>query len=797
MEISALWMSEILQRQLVVGDAAEKLTMAGLEMESIEPVAPDFSGVVVGQVVQREQHPNADRLSVCQVDLGAGEPVQIVCGASNVRKDLKVAVVKVGGVLPGDFKIKKAKLRGVESNGMICSTSELGLGEGGDGILELVDDALIGQDFREYYQLNDEVIDIAITPNRGDCLSMFGMARELSALDETPWQAPEMLPVEAAIDDQRSITLDAKNGCPRYLGRAVTGLNASVSTPLWMVERLRRAGQRATGLPVVDCINYVMIEMGQPMHAFDADKLQGGITVREAKAGEKVEALGEQSVELVAGSLLVTDEASIVAVAGVMGGEASAVTAETTSIFLESAFFSALAVGQSAKKNSLRSESSYRYERGVDFNLQRPALERVTQLILDLCGGQAGPVVEAVSEADLPKREAIELRASAITRFLDVQLPAEKIESMLRSLGMQVDAGGEGRWLIVPPSYRFDIEQEVDLVEEVIRLYGYDLVPYKPLVGELTMPIDAGISMQSRLMLAKTALVERDYHEAVTYSFVEPTIELALSVEKNPALPLLNPLAKDMSVMRRSLWPGLLQAMLYNLNRQQTRVRLFEQGKCFFPDAVTNEVSEANRLAGVLVGNLHNKQWGESDRAVDYYDIKQDVCQLLDSMGVAAVWKDSDHPALHPYQQQAVVINGVVAGHVGALHPELVEELGFSQQPFLFELGCDHLGHQGLPEFASFSRFPGMKRDLSFVANEELTASEICDTVCKLSGPLLNKVEVFDIYRSSRVGEGKKSVSLGLLFQDDSRTLTDEEIDKVIQFVVEGLSNELGAQLRD
>jgi phenylalanyl-tRNA synthetase beta chain len=610
---------------------------------------------------------------VCQVDLGDGQPVQIVCGAPNVRQGLKVAVVQVGGVLPGDFKIKKAKLRGVESNGMICSTGELGLGEGGDGILELADDAPVGQDFREYYQLNDEVIDLAITPNRGDCLGMYGVARELSALDGKAWQAPEMASVSVSSTAQRAIELKAGDKCPRYTGRMVTGLNPQAKTPLWMEERLRRAGQRATGMPVVDSINYVMLEMGQPMHAFDADKLHGNITVRAAATDEKLTVLTGETVDIATGSLVVTDESGIVALAGVMGGEASAVSAETTAIFLESAHFSDLAVGQSCKQNNLRSESSYRYERGVDFALPVPALERVTQLIIDLCGGEAGPVVEAVTE--LPKREPITLRQRTLARFLDVELSTEQVEQMLSSLGLGVARTDEGSWSVTPPSYRFDIEQEVDLVEEVIRLYGYDNVPYRPLVGELQMPIDAGSSMQDRLMLAKSALMERNYCEAVSYSFVDPEWEALLSPEKNPAIPLLNPLAKDMSVMRRSLWPGLLQAVLYNLNRQQTRVRLFEQGKCFFPDAVTDAIEQSNRLAGVIVGNLYEKQWGEADVAVDFYDVKQDVTRLLQAMGLTAQWVASAHPALHPHQQQAVEINGQVAGHVGALHTQLVDQL--------------------------------------------------------------------------------------------------------------------------
>ena len=751
----------------------------------------------MGHVTQREGHPDADRLSVCQVDIGKGEPVQIVCGASNVRQGLKVAVVQVGGVLPGDFKIKKAKLRGVESHGMICSSSELGLGKGNEGIMELACDAEVGQDFREYYQLNDEVIDIAITPNRGDCLSMQGVARDLEAIDLKAAKVATVPAVKATIKDKLEVAVEAKVACPRYTGRLVTGLNASAQTPLWMAERLRRADFRVSGMPVVDSINYVMLEMGQPMHAFDADKLSGGLLVRESKDGEKVVVLGGETVSLKPRSLLVTDSKSILAVAGVMGGEASAVSAETTSIFLESAFFSDQAVGQSSKQNFLRSDSSYRYERGVDFCLQVPALERVTQLILDLCGGSAGPIVEAVDKSSLPKREVILLRQSAITRYLGVTLDADTVEKMLVSLGMDVKQKGKDSWSVTVPSYRFDIEQEVDLIEEVIRLYGYDNVPYKPLIGELTMPVDAGSNLQVRLMQAKSALMERDYREAVTYSFVEESMELALSQEKIPAIALMNPLAKEMSVMRRSLWSGLLQAMLYNLNRQQPRVRLFEQGKCFFPNAVEGTITQQDKIAGVIAGNVNDKQWGEQERAVDYYDIKQDVTQLLHALSVEATWSEGHHPALHPYQQQTVCIGDEVIGHVGALHPELVEQLDLSQQPFVFELDWSELQRSDRAQFAAFSRFPVMKRDLSFVANEAVTSSEICDSVCKLAGPLLNKVDVFDIYRSNRVGEGKKSISLGLLFQDQSRTLVDEEVDTIIQLIVEGLSNELDTQLRD
>jgi phenylalanyl-tRNA synthetase beta chain len=795
MKISTQWMSEILGQPVMASDVAEKLTMAGLEVESIESVAPFFSGVVVGHVLERRQHPDADRLSVCRVDLGEHQSVQIVCGAQNVRPGLKVAVVKVGGVLPGDFKIKKAKLRGVESEGMICSSNELGLKDLSEGILELPADAPIGEDFREYYQLNDEVIDLSITPNRGDCLSMHGVARELSALSGQLWQAPEIQSVKPTIDDWRGVTVIAKTACPRYTGRLVVGLNADARTPFWMMERLRRAGQRATGLAVVDSINTVMLEMGQPMHAFDADKLSGDLVIREAKAFEKLVVLSGDSVELAEGSLLVTDDSSILAIAGVMGAAGSAVTETTTRIFLESAFFSDQAIGQSSQQNGVRSESSYRYERGVDFNLPIKALERVTQLIIELCGGQAGPVVEAL--APLPKRDPIILTEQAIRRFLDVPLSGTKIEGFLKALGFYVRCIDEHRWSVSAPSYRFDIEQPVDLVEEVIRLYGYDRVPYQPLVGELTMPIDAGLGLEDYWMLAKAVLVERAYCEALTYSFVDPVVEALLTIEHGEPIPLLNPLAKEMSVMRRSLWPGLLQSVLYNLNRQQTRVRLFEQGRCFFFDDVTNKVREDNHLAGVIVGSLYEKQWAETDRSVDFYDLKQDVTQLANAMGWTLEWATSEHKALHPYQQQAIRIGAEAVGFLGALHPELVQKLGLSQTPFLFELKCGPRAQALHPQFEPFSRFPSMKRDLSFVAEERIKASEICDRVCKLAGPLLNKVEIFDIYRSAKVGEGRKSVSLGLVFQDPSRTLTDEEIDNVIQQVVHGLSNELGAQLRD
>jgi phenylalanyl-tRNA synthetase beta chain len=789
-------MSEILNRPISLKESVNKLTMAGLEVESIEPAAANFSGVVVGHVVERKQHPDADRLSVCRVDVGSGQVLQIVCGAPNVREGLKVAVVQVGGVLPGEFKIKKSTLRGVESNGMICSANELGLGESGNGIIELSEEATIGQDFREYYQLNDEVMDIAMTPNRGDCLSMFGVAREISALDKIVWHVPHILAVKPTVKNIRGVTVESKLACPRYAGRQIDGLNKGSKTPFWMAERLRRLGQRAIGFAVVDSINYVMLEMGQPMHAFDAEKLDGNLVIRLSKEEEVLTVLGGQRVALKPGTLLVTDQSSILAVAGVMGGEASAVTQETTSIFLESAFFSSEVISQSSKQNGLRSESSYRYERGVDFGLQVQALERVTQLIVDLCGGEVGPIVEAVATEGLPKRDPIVLRQKSIVRYLDAELPAIEIHRMLSSLGMIVEEIDDNSWRVTAPKYRFDIQQEVDLIEELIRLYGYNQVPYKPLIGELIMPLDLGSRFQARLMQAKNTLMERDYCEAVTYSFVEPETEMLLSKDKNEALSLLNPLGKDMSVMRRSLLSGLLLAMRYNLNRQQSRVRLFEQGKCFLPNGLANAVVQEDKLAGVIAGNVHEKQWGEQERHVDFYDIKQDVTQLLCALDLAYDWTSSDHPALHPHQQQSIQIDGVVIGYIGALHPELVEQLDLSMQPFVFELNWSALCKQSRLQFLAFSRFPAIKRDLSLVVNEGVTASEIRDGVCQLATPLLKKVEVFDIYRSSQIGQGKKSISLELLFQDCSRTLVDEEIDKLIQRIVIGLANDFGTQLR-
>lgn len=796
MKVSAQWLSEILKRPLDINETAERLTMAGLEIESVEPVAAEFSGVVVGHVVAREQHPDADRLSVCQVDLGNGEsPVQIVCGAANVRQDLKVAVAQVGAVLPGDFKIKRAKLRGVESLGMICSSSELGLSESSEGIIALAADAPVGQDFREYYQLNDQVLDISITPNRGDCLSMHGVARDLSALDRQLWQPQPVAAVTVSLDDRQNVMLDAPTACPRYVGRVLRNLNATAKTPLWMEERLRRAGVRASGLPVVDSINYVMLETGQPMHAFDADKITGTIRVQEASADEKVVVLGGQEVWVKAGSLLITDEVSTLAVAGVMGGEASAVTAETTAVFLESAYFSPEAIAKSSKVNALRSDSSFRYERGVDFNLQAQALERVTQLIVDLCGAEVGPVTEAVDSAHLPERQPITLRQSTITRYLGLELEPADVEQMLTALDLQLQSAGEGVWTVQSSSRRFDIEQEVDLVEEVIRLYGYNAIPYAPLHGELRMAGSGVLDAYNRLKQAKSTWVERGYCEAITYSFVEPELEQTLAHGQGEAIALMNPLAADMSVMRRSLWAGLLQALQYNLNRQQNRVRLFEYGKCFA--RVGGDIVQTDKLAAVIAGHRCAKQWNEPEQVVDFYDLKRDVSELLSALAVTVEWQPSEHVALHPHQQQALVRDGEVIGYLGALHPQWVDQLDLSQQPFLFEINWSSLKQSDRRQFKAFSRFPAVKRDLSFVVNESITASEICDRVCKLAGPLLNDVQVFDIYRSSRVGEGKKSVSLGLAFQDAERTLVDTEIDHAIQLVVDGLADELGTQLRD
>lgn len=795
MKFSEKWLRELVDPATDTQGIADQITMAGLEVDEIAPVAGQFSGVVVGEILSAEPHPNADKLQVCQVTDGS-ETFQVVCGAPNARGGLKTAFAKVGAVLGApdgsDFKIKKAKLRQVESHGMLCADDELGISDDHAGIMELAADAPVGADLREYLNLNDAVIDVDLTPNRGDCLSITGLAREVGVLNKAPVSFVEADAVAPTIDDTFPITLEDPEGCPRYQGRVIRNVDMSAETPLWMVEKLRRCGIRSID-PVVDVTNYVLLELGQPMHAFDLSKLSGGIVVRKATPGEKLTLLDGSETQLNDNTLVIADNEKAVAMAGIFGGEETGVTADSRDIFLECAYFNPISIAGRARSYGLHTDASHRYERGVDWQLQRKATERATRLLLDIVGGEAGPVIEAVSEEYLPTAATVTLRQSKVNQVLAFEMPAQEIEEILTRLGMTVERSGEAEWSVGIPSYRFDISIEIDLIEELARVYGYNNLPVKVPTAELNMI--ANDESEVTLKSLRAQLVGRGYQEAVTYSFIEKGLAAQFD-DKHEAKALANPISAEMAVMRTTIWPGLVKALQYNQNRQQSRIRLFETGQRFLPE--DEGLIQENVVAGLICGPRQSEGWSADSASVDFYDLKGDVESLLALGGCSDQFSfvAERHVALHPGQSAAIKRNGETVGYMGALHPELVKSLGLSGPVFLFEIVQAVLLDGGLPRFTSLSKFPESRRDLALLVNESVAYADIRAIAQQQGGEFLKAVTLFDVYQGKGVEPGQKSIALGLTWQHPSRTLNDEEINEVIDFVVSALKNEFGATLR-
>ncbi len=792
MKFSEQWLREWVNPPLNTQQLTEQLTMAGLEIESVAPVAGEFSNVVIGLVKQATQHPDAERLRVCQVDIGKNEQLTIVCGAANVRADLKVPVALVGATLPNGLKIKSAKLRGIESQGMICSVAELALAETSTGIMELPEDAPIGEELRTWMHLDDTMIDMHVTPNRGDCLSIAGIAREIAVLNNCDFQSPPMHIVAATIQDQFPITVLDPVDCPRYLGRVIRNIDTKAKTPAWMIEKLRRSGLRNIH-PIVDVTNYVLLELGQPLHAFDLSKIKESIVVRLARANEILVLLDGQEITLDDKTLVIADQQNPLALAGIMGGLTSAVSEQTTDIFLESAFFDPIMIAGRARRYGLNTDSAYRFERGVDPHLSSTAIERATQLIIEITGGQAGPINEMINKDNLPKPRSILLRESRLKRVLGLGVPKENIEQILSRLGMELKAEGDA-WQVIPPSYRFDINLEEDLIEEVIRIYGYHKIPTKHLQAELhfipqpeeEIPLD-------RL---RQILIDRGYHEAITYSFVAPKAQQLIEPNLKP-LALVNPISSDLSVMRTSLWPGLLDTVTYNQNRQQGRVRLFETGLRFIPDK--NGLKQERVIAGVICGDLLPEQWATSRRPVDFFDLKGDLQTLfaLSGFGEAFSFIKESHPALHPGQTSAILYAGQVVGYAGALHPALLQQLDLAGPVYLFEVLLQPLTQKVLPEFKAISKFPAIRRDISFVVKQTFTVKQILEVVFQSAGEWLNNLFLFDVYQGKGVEEGFRSLALGLLWQHPSRTLVDDEVNELMTKVITALKENFAITLRD
>jgi phenylalanyl-tRNA synthetase beta chain len=806
MRVPYSWLTEWVRVPWNAQEAGSRLTMAGLELEALLPAAPAFSGVLVGEILSAEKHPQADKLRICRVSTGQGEPLQIVCGAANARAGLKSALAIVGAKLPDELTIKATKLRGVESSGMLCSAKELGLSEASAGILELPPDAPVGRDLREYLALDDLVLELNVTPNRGDAMSVIGVAREVAALSAGKLTGPaapagRFARPSASLGDTFGVHLDAPAGCPRFVGRVIRGVDNKAATPVWMRERLRRAGVRSIS-PVVDVTNYVMLELGQPMHAYDLSKLQGEIRVRFGHAGESITLLDGRSVEVRPDVLLITDGAGPIGIAGIMGGERTAVSAETTDVFFEAAYFAPDAIIGRALRWGLTTDASQRFERGVDPSQQERGVERATELLLAIAGGDAGPAVVRQSDEHLPARPPVVLRRKQLTRVLGVEFDAQRVHSSLTGLGMQVDSTPEG-WRVVPPPHRFDIAIEADLIEEVARIIGYQAITET----DATIAQRFGSLPSSRPLereLLQT-LALRGYHEAITYAFVDPQLQTRLFPDV-VGIELANPIASDLSVMRVSLWPGLLKAALENQSRQQTRIRLFEHGARFVAAAADGDGPVATReidtLAGIACGHRLPEQWGlprEMREPVDFFDVKGDIEALLAATGAPTQFsfEPQSLPCLHPGRAARLHRDGQPVGWLGELHPSLVKILDFTYAPVLFELDLEPSLAVARPAYREVSRFPQVRRDLAVVVDESTALSRLLERVTFTASSLLRDLRVFDVYRGPGVEAGRKSVALGLIFQDISRTLTEDDVARLMAAVVADLRVSLNAKIRE
>jgi len=790
MKFSEAWLREWVKPNIGTEQLVAQLTMAGLEVDAVEKAAPAFANVVIVQIISAEQHPDAEKLRVCQVTNGAAQ-FQIVCGAANARAGIKVPLAMIGAQLPGGMAIKQAKLRGVESFGMLCGASEIGLPDVLEGLLELPEDAPLGEDLRRYFSLDDNIIEVGLTPNRGDCLSILGMAREVSVLNSVAMTVPDISAVAPVIDDQFDVKVELPVDCPRYVGRVIRNIDISKPTPLWMQERLRRGGIRSIDA-VVDITNYVMLELGQPMHAFDLDNLSGYIVVRGAREGEKLELLNGQQLDLQLGHLVIADKQKSLALAGIMGGQFSGVSATTKHLFLESAFFTPLKLAGRARSYGLHTDSSHRFERGVDPQLPRKAIERATALLLEICGGEPGPVSEKSSAGELPAIAEIRLRRARIEQLLGFEIKDAEVERILSALGMWLVATTDG-WSVQVPSYRFDVTIEVDLLEELARVYGYNHLP-------VSHPVAPGELRASPERVTPTLLMRRHlqalgYQEAITYSFIDPRWQK----DFDPALPpvvLTNPISADMSVMRTSLVPALVAAVRYNQNRQQPRIRLFEIGLRFVPGQ--SRLQQESVVAGVICGSRAAENWTEKSPAVDFFDIKGDLESLLGACGLsgrvdcAVARRDG----LHPGQSALVRLDGNDIGFVGALHPQLVKAWDVAGPVYVFELLIAPISERKVPHFKELSKFPEVRRDLAIIIGQDVPVAAIIRAATEAAGELLSDAVVFDVYNGKGIEPGQKSVAFGLTFQHSQRTLNDDDVNQAMNAVINVLQNQFEASLR-
>ena len=783
MQFSESWLRSLVNPSLSSDELSHLLTMAGLEVEEMNPVAAAFDKVVVAQVLTKEKHPDADRLNVLTVDVGQAESLTIVCGAGNVTVGMKAPCALVGAKLPG-IEIKQAKVRGVASFGMMCSEKELGLAEESAGLMVLDADATVGQSIRNHLDLDDHLFTLKLTPNRCDCLSLNGIAREVAALTGTAMATlPEATFMQAGTQN-RKVNVTASSACPRYTGRVISGVNAKAQTPDWMVRRLERCGLRSISA-LVDVTNYVLLELGQPLHAFDLNKLNGDIEVRFARADEKLKLLNEQTIELQDDMLVIADTKAPVALAGVMGGTDSAVDDATTDIFLESAFFVPSVIVGKSRRLGFSSDSAYRFERGVDFATTASALDRATQLILDICGGQAGAVTEVAGE--IPVRHSVKLRTSRVHRVLGISLSSEQIAKILSRLGMDFQQNGQ-EFSVIPPSYRFDIEIEEDLIEEIARVHGYENIQPAPIQARMNiLPRNESQRPVAKLL---QAMVVRDYQETINYAFVDAAWERDLCGNSMP-ITLKNPIASQMSVMRSSLLGGLLESLRTNLSRKQTRVRLFEVGGCFSKSA--RDYVQHERLAGLAYGGAHSEQWGVPSRNVDFYDVKGDVEALFSPHSLT--FNAQSHTASHPGKSARILLDGKEIGWIGELHPQWQQQYDLPNPPVWFEVEMSALIGSSVPKVMGISRFPLVRRDIAVLTDESVLVDSLLTVMREAKAPYVEDIGLFDVYRGKGVEQGKKSLAFRVLLQDTQKTLTESEIEPSITMLVDAL-NKNGAQLR-
>lgn len=789
MKISESWLREWVNPEVGTDELVAQLTMAGLEVDAVESVAGDFSGVIVGEIVACEQHPDADKLRVCQV-AGLEGLSQVVCGAPNARVGIKIPFATIGAKLP-EFEIKKAKLRGVESFGMLCGQTELKAGDDDSGVWELAADAPVGANLREYLNLDDKLIEVDLTPNRSDCLSVKGIAREVGVLNRAPVTAPAINSAAATIGDTFPVHLEAGSACSRYVGRVIRNIDISRPSPAWLQDKLVRSGLRSIDA-VVDVTNYVLLELGQPMHAFDLSKLSGSLHVRLAQQGESIRLLDGQEINLNADTMVIADQQQALAVAGIMGGEESAVGEATRDIFLESAFFNPLAIAGRARSYGLHTDSSHRFERGVDYSLQLDAIERATALLLDIVGGEAGPVIHVTNE-HLPQERQVSLRKARILSGLSLEMADDEVVDILARLGLNLLSQNAEGWVFAVPSYRFDISIEADLLEELARVYGYNRLPTRSLAAPLD--IEPHPEAKMGLPALRNQLIARGYQEAITYSFIEPKLSALFDPNVSPVL-LRNPISADMAAMRTSLMPGLVSVLRNNLNRQQNRVRLFESGLRFVPSA--DGLKQEAMLAGLIYGSRAPESWANAAEVVDFFDLKGDLESLLALTGDESAFtlKSGSHSALHPGQTAEIYRDGEWQGVIGALHPSLQQQLDIPQSVYLFEVRLTALLKARIPAFTSLSKFPEVRRDLALLVDRDLAADKLLTAVKGQAGEHLIDLKVFDVYMGKGIDPHRKSVAMGLTFQHPSRTLNEDEINASIDSIVQYLGVNFSATLR-